>query len=293
MERGSNGREVMTAMLLLELLFMPGCATLAGAILWLLHRNETLEDGALVRSFAFFLALTAGAAFGILRTDSVRMRIDPVFRMNAEIEADPLYTTIARISSDDASKLKESLQTEMAAGATLSDAMLTAHGHLWNEVRRRTGWVDQATKLEWARYNMDMLKHARDRRDHELCFAIMTNQALERATWVDELPIEDHQRFHDLAIRIYEMSDLGMRRELNSGDKHVEFNAAAREYSVISDEMEERFGREIVHLLRSDTIRSAPPSSFAQLCTARIYQLEAMQKRPKAMAAALVDSVVR
>ena len=283
----------MMAMLLVNFLFMPACATVAGTILWLLHRGETFDDGPLVRNFAFFLILTAGAAFGILRTDNVRMRIDPAFRIQTEIEADALYSTITSISSDDASKLHKVLQEQMAAGATLSDAMVDAHPFLWSEVRRRTGWVDHATRLEWASYITERLKQARSQRDHELCFAIMNKQALDRQTFAERFSAEERQRFGELAIRIYEQSDLGMRRELNSSDVHIEFNAAAREYAVISDEMEQRFGDGVVHLLRSDRIGSAPPSSYEQLCTARIYQLEAMRKRPKAMAAALVDSIVR
>jgi hypothetical protein len=279
--------------MLLGLLFMPACAMVAGVLLWGFHRNETLDDGPLVRTFSFLLVLTAGAAFGILRTDTVRMRIDPAFRIQTEIETDALYSTIAKISPDDARKLNESLQQQMAEGTTLSDAMLGAHPLLWGEVRRRTGWVDQATKLQWASYITELLKNASNQDDHELCFAIMTNQDLDRSTLTESFSVADHQRFRELAIRIYEMSDLGMRRELNSGDVHVEFNAAAREFSVISEELEQRFGDEVVHLLRSDRIRSAPPSSFKQLCAARIHQLEAMQKRPKAMAAALVDSIVR
>jgi hypothetical protein len=282
----------MTRMLL-DLLFMPACAIVAGVLLWVLYRNETLDDGPLVRNFSFLLLFTAGAAFGILRTDSVRMRIDPTFRIQTEIEADALYSTIAKIASDDASKLRESLQQQMAEGATLSDAMLGARPLLWGEVRRRTGWVDQATRLEWAGYITELLREARNQDDHALCFAIMTHQELDLPTLTGSFSVADHERFRELAIRIYEMSDLGMRHELKSGDTHVEFNTAAREFSVISDEMEQRFGDEVVHLLRSDRIRSAPPSSFKQLCTARIYQLEAMQKRPKAMAAALVDSIVR
>jgi hypothetical protein len=275
----------MTA-ILLDLLFMPACAMVAGVLLWGFHYDETLDDGPLVRTFSFLLVLTAGSAFGILRTDTVRMRIDPAFRIQTEIETDALYSTIAKISSDDARKLSESLQQQMAEGTTLSDAMLGAHPLFWGEVRRRTGWVDQATRLEWASYITELLKKARNQ-------AIMTNQGLDRPTLTESFSVADHQRFRELAIRIYEMSDLGMRRELNSGDVHVEFNAAAREFSVISEELEQRFGDEVVHLLRSDRIRSAPPSSFKQLCAARIHQLEAMQKRPKAMAAALVDSIVR
>ena len=277
---------------LLDLALMPACATVAGAFVWILYRNEALDDGALVRNFSFLLMLAAGTAFGTLRTDSVRMRIDPVFRVESEIKADPLYSTIARISSDDARELNDMLQQQMTAGATLSDAYLAVHPFLSNEVRRRTGWVDPSTRLDWARYVSDTFKKAHANKDYAFCHSLMTNQPLDRATLLKKFSPEEHQRFRDLAMRIYEASDLGMR-DTNSSDKPVEFNDAAREFAVISADIEDRFGENIVQVLRRDKIESAPPSSFERLCAARIYQLEAMQKRPKAMASRLLDSVLR
>ncbi|MFL6576545.1 MAG: hypothetical protein ACJ8MR_08005, partial [Povalibacter sp.] len=230
---------------------------------------------------------------GILRTDSVRMRIDPAFRIETQIQADPLYLAIARVSPSDGEKLHALLQTQMAAGATVAEASMTMEPYLWDEVRRRTGWVDQATRLEWASFITDMLKNARKRNDPELCFVLMTKQTLDAATLMEKFSPEDHQRLRDLAIRIYESSDLGMRHELNSGDKPMDFNAAAREYAVIADEIEQRFGQDVARFLRSDTIQKTPSSMMGQVCAARIYQLDEMQRRPKAMASALVDSVLR
>ena len=76
-------------------------------------------------------------------------------------------------------------------------------------------------------------------------------------------------------------------------EKHAEFNAVAREYSAIQEEIEERFGRDIANLLRSDRIRSTPIDLASRVCAARIYQLEAMQKRPKEIASRLTDSILR
>ena len=276
----------------LHLALMPFSATLAGFVMWLLHRREALDDGALVRNFSVLLVLVAGTAMGVLRTDSVRMRIDPVFRIHTEIEADLLYSTMAQISSGDAETLRATLEKQMAAGDTLSDAYLSAQPFLWSEAKRRTGWVDQATRLEWARFITDALRSAQSNRDYELCFRVMIDGTFDRPTLVEKFSSEHHKRFYDLAIRIYESSNLGMSNE-RAPEPSVEFNEAAREYSVISEEMEQRFGRETVQLLRRDRLGSAPSSTWQGLCAARIYQLEAMQKRPKPMASRLVDGVVR
>jgi hypothetical protein len=278
--------------LLVGLLFTPVCAMLAGAIIWLMFRSETLDDAALIRNFVIALVLISGSGWGFLRTDAVRMRIEPVYRIQREIESHPLYATIALHAPSDAEALRKLLETEMAAGMPIEDALRAARPMLWREVKYRSGFADQATRLEYARYVTDTLKEFRNT-DPVLCHRIVTQQPLDRAVVLDKFTRENAAAFHETAIKIYESADRGMRREWNPNDKIAEFRTVALEYQAIQEEIEQRYGKDIATLLRSDRIRSAPATSAAELCKARIYQLEAMQKRPKEIASRLTDSVLR
>lgn len=278
--------------LILNLALAPASATFAGVITWLLHRDETLEDGALVRHFVVLLIMITGSFWGVTRTDAVRMRLEPSFRIEREIQTQPLITTLERLAPDDANELKGHLAAEMSTGTTLNDSMFLARPALAKQARYRSGFADQQTRLAWARYTTDTLKDfAND--DPMLCYRLITNQPLERATLIGTLGSENFARFQAILIRLYESADQGMRHERMSGDRPADFNEAAREYSVIQEEIEERFGAEVAAMLRRDRLQSAPASAAKQLCAARIYQLEAMQRRPQAMAALLVDSVLR
>jgi len=282
----------MMMQLVIQLLFTPVCALLAGAILWLVFRNETLDDSALIRNFVFMLALFTGTGIGVLRTEAVRLRIDPVFRIQHEIETHPLYMTIAAYAPDDAQALRRTLEAEMAGGASLADALRVARPMLWAEVKYRSGFADQTTRLQLARYVTDTLIEF-GRSDPGFCHRILTEQPFDRAMLLERFTPENSAVFQDIAIRVYESADRGMRHEERPSEKHAEFNTVAREYSAIQEEIEERFGRDIANLLRSDRIRSTPIDLASRVCAARIYQLEAMQKRPKEIASRLTDSIVR
>lgn len=276
----------------IELLFTPACAMLAGALIWLLFRNETLDDAALIRNFVVVLALFCGTGVLVLRTDAVRLRIDPVFRIQREIDSHPLYVTIATHAPRDAEALKKILEAEMARGTSLADALRVARPMLWAEVRYRSGFADQATRLQLARYVTDTLIEFH-RTDPGMCHRILTGQPFDRALLLAKFTPDNTAEFHETAMRVYESADRGMRHEERPGDKPAEFNAVAREFSAIQDEIEQRFGAEVAHLLRSDRIRATPIALASRVCAARIYQLEAMQKRPRPIASRLTDSVVR
>ena len=57
--------------------------------------------------------------------------------------------------------------------------------------------------------------------------------------------------------------------------------------------MAQDFGPEVSALLTNKRFPLSPPMSADTVCAARIYQLEAMLKRPKATASLLIDSALR
>jgi hypothetical protein len=282
----------MTMQLVIELLFTPLCAMLAGAIIWLMYRGESLDDAVLIRNFVILLVVFSASGYAFLRTDGMRMRLEPAYRIQREIEGLPLYVTMAQHAPSDAEALSKLLAAEMAAGASLPEALQVARPMLWRELKYRSGFADQAMRLEYARYITDTLKEFQAS-DPALCHRILTHQPLDRATLLQKFTPENAAAFHVMASHVYESADRGMRNERNPNEKTAEFNTVALQYREIQEEIEERFGEDVAALLRPDRIASAPASSAARLCKARIYQLEAMQKRPKEIASRLTDSILR
>ena len=275
----------------LQLLFAPVAASIAGIVLWALYRHESMEDGALVRTFVFFLVMVGLALYATISSDSVRRRIDPHFRMISEIDANPLYDTFKRLSPDQAERLKELLTKEMSRGATLSDAMLDARAWLTEAGNDRIGFTDQATRLNWGRVAVASLKELRSR-DAQLCQRMISGHPIDTQSLQQAFSQENTAAFHTALIAVYEAADKGMRHELPR-EQAADFNATALEFHMIQSELERQFGADIASWISSRERQDRPTTAAAELCTARIAQLEAMMTRPKPTAALLIDSALR
>lgn len=274
-----------------QLLFAPLAASLAGIIVWVLHRRESLEDGALVRSFLFLLTLVAMAMYATVSSDSMRRRIDPQFRIASEIDAHPLYETFKRLSPDEAKQLNQLLSEDMQRGATLSVAMLRARGWLTAAGNDRIGFTDQATRLHWGRVTVDSLKELRSH-DPVSCQRMIAGHPIEPQALQQAFSEENTRAFHTALIAVYEAADKGMRHELPH-EPAADFNATALEFRTIKEELASQFGSDIASRISSRDRREWAAAVPEKLCAARVAQLEAMLTRPKATAALLVDSALR
>jgi hypothetical protein len=274
----------------LQLLFAPVAASIAGIGLWALHRHERMEDGQLVRRFVFFAAMVGIALYAAINSDSARRRVDPHYRMFSEIDAHPLYATFKRVSPDQAVLLGELLIKEMSQGASIADAMLRARAWLTAAGNDRIGFTDQATRLNWARVSVDSLKELRSR-DTSLCQQVISGQQIDTRALQQAFSETNTAAFHSALIAVYEAADKGMRRELPF-EPGADFNATALEFRMIQAELERQFGADIASWISSRE-RQDWPAAADKLCAARIAQLEAMLRRPKATAALLVDSALR
>ena len=272
--------------------FMPGCAAIAGFIVWLTNRGEALEDGALVRQFVFVAVVCAVIALGIGKTDAARMRLDPQFKLQTEMEAHPVYAAIKRIAPDDHQKLQAFLIAQLATGAALSDAFLQARPILTALANNRLGFVDQKTRLMWAQLFVDSLVEL-DTGDSEACYRLLSAQSLDRQTLAHAFSAGNIREFQRAVIDVYESADRGMRHAQPAGDSPADFNETAREYSVIRESITLKFGEPVSKQIASRQFPEESIESAEQLCAARIFQLEAMMERPQAMAALLVDSALR
>lgn len=273
-------------------LLLPACATVAGLLVWVLYRHETLDDDALLRHFLIFLAIGIGTAWGIGRTEAVQFRLHPELRIQAEIDAHPVYATLKELAPDDATQLLQTLVAQTSAGVSVSDAFLQARPLLTAMTNTRSGWVDQETRLLWGRTAANSLKELQTR-DPELCYRALSGQKIDSQALSQAFSYGNTREFQKTVVRVYESANLGMRYNEHPGDVRVDFNEAAAEYQVIKDEIEQRFGVAVTAILSSKTFPEEPTAPPDQVCAARIYQLSAMMKRPKAMAARLVDSALR
>jgi len=279
--------------LLLILSALPLCATVAGSAVWLLHRNETLEDTALLRNFLIVFGLFFGLVAGIARTDTVRMHLDPAFRIRTEIEANALFTVINQIdASGSGGQLRRSLEAQMSAGASLDEALAHERPHLNEAARYRLGFADQQARIMWAGFVADTLMELQQK-DPELCYGMMSGAALEAKTPGSTFSTQNTKAFHAALIRLYESADRGMRRESSPTNVRTDFDEGRREFAAIKDELTQRFGPEVAAAITGRTFSDSPPASAATMCRARIFQLQAILRRPQGPASMLVGDALR
>jgi hypothetical protein len=279
----------------LPLLTLPACAVASALVVGVIHRHDELEDGALLRQF--IVVLVIGIGIGLLYTTmqrpSVKLRLHPELRLQADIEADPIYKALADIAPEYAAGFGDVLGTEPVTSATLSQARLQARSMLTALATARLGFADQATHIAWGQVTLDTFRELKAR-SSEQCYAALSGQALDRETLAHGFSTQNTAAFEAAVLQVLlESSGKGLRREGRGADRPADFNATMREYQGIQDEVAQVFGPEVSALLTNKRFPKPPPMSADTVCAARIYQLEAMLKRPKATAALLIDSALR
>jgi hypothetical protein len=275
---------------------MPLSAMMAGVIVWLLCRNTEIEDRALLQRFVLILAVCMLAFWQTSQTDTVRMQIDPQYRVQTELDAQPVYAVLKDLASDDSKKLHNFLTMQLEKGATLPEAFLQARSLLTQLANERLGFTDQKTRIAWGSVMVDSLRELQAV-DAEQCYRALSSQALNETTLAHTFSAANAAAFQEALVAVYMSANQGMRHDIRPGEQPVEFNDAAREFRVIRDMIEEKFSKPVADVIAKKTFKKPfselPPEPAAQLCAARIAQLDAMLERPQGMAAMLIDSVLR
>jgi len=217
------------------------------------------------------------------------MKLDPGFRIKTEIEANALYKTLNEIDESGTGKaLRQSLEQQMIAGASLPDALARSRPMLSEAARYRLGFADQQTRIIWARYVADTLKELQQQ-DPESCYLMMSGAPAASGA---ALSGTNTEAFHAALIRLYESSDRSMRRERSPTDVPTDLDTGRREFAAIKEELTGRYGAEVAAAVTSRTFEN-PPGTAATMCRARIFQLEAILRRPQGAAAMLVGDALR
>jgi hypothetical protein len=282
----------------LALLTLPACAVASGLVVGVVHRHEELEDGALLRQFIVFIVIGFALLYATMQRPTVQLRLHPELQLQADIEADPIYKALAHIGPEDAARFRAVLATERATSATLPEARLQARSMLTALATARLGFADQATRIAWGQVTLDTLRELKTRSPEE-CYSTLSGQALDRETLAHGFSAQNTAAFEAAALQVVlespglESPGKGLRRERRGDDRPADFNATMLEYQGIQDEVAQVFSPEVSALLTNKRFPLSPPMSADTVCAARIYQLEAMLKRPKATAALLIDSALR
>ncbi|MCX7097523.1 MAG: hypothetical protein NTV43_06400 [Methylococcales bacterium] len=276
--------------LVFSLLFLPVCAILAGLIVWAKNYGQTLDDSDLIRDFLVTLLIWALIAWGASRTDAVRIYLDPQFRLQTELDAHPVYATLKRVTPDDHKQLHNFLLGQLTQGATLPEAFVQARPLLTWMTNHHLGFSDQEARVAWGQVTVDALKELQANTPN-LCYIAIAAQRLEQQATVQAFSADNALAFQQAVVGVYES---GSRyHERTSNEPAPEFDDAAREYRVIDEAISQRFGEDVTKQLDKKQFPQPPMAPAEQICAARIYQLEAMLERPQAMAATLLDSVLR
>jgi hypothetical protein len=219
--------------------------------------------------------------------------LNPQLRVEAEIKKNAVYAAVEQSAPDDARKLRDFINGRLAGGATLSQALLEARTFFTQTLNERLGFADQKSRVVWGRVAVDTLKELQAQ-DPALCYRFMATQALDEQESTHALSAENTAEFQAAVIQLYQATNAGLqRRGLASGDEPVVFNDAMLEYSKIRADIEQQLGRVAADLVIQKKLPLTPPVSADVACSARIFQLEAILKRPQGQAALLIDSVLR
>jgi hypothetical protein len=190
------------------------------------------------------------------------------------------------------------LVTEQATSATLPQARLQARPMLTALATERLGFADQATRVAWGQVTLDSLRELKERSPKQ-CYAALSGQGFDRETIAHGFSAQNTAASEAAAIQVLldspgiESPGKSARHERREADRPADFNATMLEYHGIAEDVAQAFGPEVSELLTSKRFPRSPPMSADTVCAARIYELEAMLKRPQATAALLIDAALR
>ncbi len=281
------------SLLALYFLLVPGvCAMLAGTVVWASNRNTVLDDGSLIRHFVCVLTVCLLIAWGLTQTTTFRLRTDPGFKMQTELAADPLYQAVKEHAPDDEKKLIAFLAIQISQGQTLKEALAQARPLLSEWMLYRVAFADQKTVLRWAQVSIDALKELRDK-DPALCVNALLPLPMQQHPGSVPFSAANASAFRAAVIDIYASANRTMRHVASPTDLPETLEDMQREYRVIADLVQQRFGLKFGEGTAKATVAQLTSASPAHVCNAFIFRLEVMQALPQPIAAGLLRGTLR
>lgn len=277
---------------LFDLLLMPVCAMVTGLLVWLLSGAGEEDDQRLFRHFVMIMGVCLLVAWKSSQTDAARMVLEPAFRLQKMLEAQPVYATLQAVAPDSGKLLHDFVVSRMAEGSSLPEAFLLARPLLTGMTNQRMGFASQKPRIAWAQVALDSLRELQST-DAAACYRLIAGQPLDAPVLLHGFSAANSAAFAQGVVTVFAAADRGIRDERAPDDVPVTFNDGAREYHLIMEDIARKYGNPVAKALSTKQFPAEPLVPAEQLCAARITQLDAMLGRPQGMAALLVDSILR
>lgn len=275
-------------------LIFPLCGLLAalGTALWM--RGHDADDGQIYWSFVALFVLAMAVCVGLLRTDWLQRRLDPMADAALQLEAHPLFAALRESQLREIEPLPGRIMQRVADGADLVAATASVRPDLANIGNNELGWADAETRVEWARAEVATLREL-GARNATQCAAVARSQAdpAGLAVLATGMSVANQQQFEAAFVRLLKSRSVGLRR--TGANDGIDFNDAQRRYSEIHASLASTHGEDIDDDLGSRHFDRAPPkvNNPNRVCRYRIAQLEAYLAEPAPMASRLIDAAMR
>lgn len=276
--------------LLFGILLFPTCGVLAGSVAWLFLRGEHTDDASLFRGFMVAFCLAVMLFYGLGKTDKLRVKLDPVFKLQTELDAHPVYSAMKKYAQTEHAELHKALMVDGLKGSSVPAMFVTARPLLASLGTKNMGFADAANRIAWAQMYVDTLVELREHSPED-CFLVLAWRPEAGKILATGLSEANTKAFQSVFVGLLQSSYEGMGQ--HTARSGVEFNDAARQWRLLMDSLKERYGATTVELLSRKQFSAAAPDSHAVVCSARIAQISLLLQQQEAMAGILVDSALR
>lgn len=275
---------------LIDLFALSIAALPAVLFLALTQRDTELSDASLYRQFVVIFALTALGLYGLAQEPTVQRQIDPVARLESEVETHPVLAALVSYQSPSADTIHNAVRGELATGKTLTDAVRSVHPGLFRAARERLAWVDAASGIGWARVHREQLAWLQSRQP-EACAALALLQPEGIRALSGGLEPALATRFEASLVAVLESSHRGLSNP-HPGASMEEMQQA---YRGISESLAQRYGEALARQLSTPAgFQSGSPGADAgTICSARMAQLDAVLALPPPVAARIAINLLR
>lgn len=271
------------------LLLLPVCAVIAGVIVGVSNRDQSPEDGSLVRQFLLFLAIFAAATWGITRLPSIQSRINPEVRLQEQLHANVAYEAIEKYSPSDTVKVQAALAKDVGNGVRVADAFVRIRPLFAALVRERLGFADQATAVMWAGVMGDVLQQMKAADPQKCLRTLNPREGAPHPLSEPVLSEASNAAFMKAVAEVYASASAGMRNDGTRKDPRIELQALQMEYRLVMEQMKGEFGDDAG---RSKDLqwREAHPAMY---CDMVLRKMQLILQREPAMAGTLLREYLR
>ncbi len=282
----------MTTLALFFLMVPSLAAILAGVAVAGFNRHQVLEDGPLIRQFLVAMGVAVVVLVAVANSHGVRMRWDPVYRLQTQLAADPVLQALHAYAADDGRKLHDLLVLAVNEGHTLAQAKALTRPVLAEWARYRVGFADQATSLRWAQVHMDALRELQAR-DPTLCIQYLLPPSAESLPGLAALSAANTAAFEEAVVQLYTAAHRTMSRTGASTDAPVQLDELRAHYRAVTELVAQRHGLRFGEGTARATVAQLQADTPARVCAAYLFRLEAMQASPTPVAARLLQAALR